>query len=248
MAILIPDMNPIRFRNTSNDPDYATLWPNYRNITQRVNYTPGMYKTEFFKDFITNRAITLQFGSTTSYTRALSVYKYNTTLEAYQFYQTVNGVDITPTGWTSGDVYKYAFTPTEAGVYQIIYTSAGIDSDEFVVHSDTVLKKQLVEVDFYNTENDYGMVFFDGAVQNYQGLVFFTGVMQNFDPGNETSSYTNDRGAVEVLRSTPVHAGVLTLTNIHHSYIENINQIFSCDRLTVNGIDYSRPEKIEPDH
>ncbi len=248
MALHLPDMNPLRFRETSNDPDYSTLWPNYRNITQRVNNIPGMYATQFFKDHIVNRTITIQFEETTSYDHNITVYKYNTAVEVYQYYSTIYGTDITPSGWISGDIYSYEFTPTESGVYYILYESGGVQSDEFVVHSDILLKKYLVEISFYNTINDYGMIFYDDAVSKYTGLTFFTGILQNYDPRNETSAYTNDRGGEEILKSTPMHAATLTLTNIHHSYIENINLIFSCDRIEVNGIDYSRsdPLDIEP--
>lgn len=235
-------MNPIRFRNTDSDPDWITAFPNYVNITQREENFTGMYPSDFFKDHITNRAIIVQFQTTTSYERIVNVYKYNQSLETYEFYEALSGTDITPSGWTSGDIYKYSFTPTVSGVYKMIYTDADVESDEFVVHSDTTLKKQLVEVSFYNTENDYGMVFYDGVTNNYTGLVFFTGVFQNFDPANETSAYTNDRGGTEILKSSPVHGGTLNLEMIHHSYIDNINLIFSCDRLTVNGIEYGRSE------
>lgn len=245
MSINIPDMNPIRFRNTDNDPDYSSIWPNYRNITQRVNNIPGMYATEYYRDHVVNRPLYLQFETTTSYTNRINVYKYNTSVEAYQFEQYINGTDITPTGWTGGDIYKYTFTPSSSGIYMMTFPDADLTSDEFYVHDSVILKKYLIQISFYNTENDYGMVFYDETTLNFSGLTYFTGILKNTQPGNVTSAYTNDRGGQEVLKKTPMHGAILTLTNVHHTYIENINMIFSCDRITVNGVEYSSKESPE---
>lgn len=234
-------MNPIRFRNPSSDPDYISVWPNYRNVTQRTEYIKGLYPTQFYKDHIINSELKIQFETTTTYERIISVYKYNSTLGSYQFQENITGTDITPSGWISGDIYSYAFTPTTSGVYRMFYTDAGIESDEFIVHSDEELKKQLVEVQYYNYANDYGMIFYDDVTLKYFGISYITGMLQNIEPTNETSAYVNQTGAVEMLSSSPTHGSLLTLTNVHFSYIENINLIFSCDTLTINGIEYSRP-------
>lgn len=245
MSIYIPHMNPVRYRKQSTVIDYSTIWPNYENISQRVNYYVGMNASQYYKDFIINSPISVQFQELSLYDRIIYIYKYNNILEQYQVYGSISGTDITPTGWISSDIYKYTWTPTESGVYYFNYLGAGIVSDEIVVHSLEILKKQLVQVTYYNSENDYGMVFYDNTTLNYTGTTYFTGLLQNYSPSNQTTAYTNDRGGYEILRASPVHGSVLSLTNIHHSYIENINMIFSCDNVSVNGINYSRDGDIE---
>ena len=151
----------------------------------------------------------------------------------------VNPVDITPSGWVLNSVYKYTFTPDEEGIYYCVFNGdTDVLSDKFLVNSLEKFRRRLVKIEFYNSINDYGMVFWDNSTPKYTGLTYFTG---QFKPGrikNDISAFESDRGVVEKLRSTPVKLAELILTDIHYSYVYNINQIFSCDNLTINGIQY----------
>jgi hypothetical protein len=91
------------------------------------------------------------------------------------------------------------------------------------------------------------MVFWDGVTQKYSGTTYFTGQLKTGKPENNISAFKSDRGVVSKLRSTPVKLAELILTDIHYSYVYNINQIFSCDYLIVNGIQYQTNEVPEVD-
>ena len=91
------------------------------------------------------------------------------------------------------------------------------------------------------------MIFFNGLLQKYTGLTYFTGQLKPGQPENEISGYESDRGELQKLISTPKRISNLILTEVHISYIDVINMIFSCDNLTINGVTFQSAEapKIE---
>jgi len=240
--IIIPDMNPIIFFDQSKAPDWETYFPNNEIIDERVQYNASIYPTLHWKDHLINEAITLQFQNPPSLDTSISVTKPDGTTDV------VNGIDITPTGWTGDDVYKYIYTPTSAGIYQFYFNGdTDIISRKVLVHDVLKFRKRLVEITYYNTSNDYGMIFYDLAVNKYIGKTYFTGQLLTYPINNDKSVFTSDRGTLVSLRSTPVKKARLILADIHYSYAYNINMIFSCDRLTINGINYQLEDIPDPE-
>ena len=245
MQVIIPDMQPIRIRRYSNEPDWNTYWPNMDNISHRVNYIPGVYASEYYSDWLVNKQMSIQLRVTVAGDTDLTFYKFNESTQSYDIQSTVSPVDITPSGWVSDDVYRWYFTPTTAGVYYFQSASAGIRSDKFQVHSDLKFKKRLVQIEYYNTVNDYGTVFYNGSVPVYTGLVYLSGSFMPDIPGNEISAFVTDRGSVSKQRATPVNNYLLSVADVHMSELKRINLILSCDRLTVNGITCQNPDAPE---
>jgi hypothetical protein len=239
--IRVPLMNPIRFYNPNIEPDYTTYWPNPDNYIQRTKYIEGITPANYYKDFIINKEITIQLWISEVVNTTLKLYKPNGTT------QILTGVDISPVGWVSETVYKYSFTPTLEGEYYLKNEETEIISDVIYVQSQLKYKKRLVYIEYQNSENDYGMVFWDELTEKFKGKTYFTGRLMWAEPKNEISAFTTDRGNVEILRSTPVRTANLELTEIHFTYIDNINMIFSCDTISVNGMNFQTVEnpKIE---
>ncbi len=110
---------------------------------------------------------------------------------------------------------------------------------------DMTPKRRLIEVDFQNSINDYGMVFFDVAVEKYAGKIILTGRMLDPQPANDRSVFESDRAALELLRSTPKKIYALKINDVHRAMVDQINHIFACDTLTINGEVYQVPESLE---
>lgn len=240
MSIISADMNPIRFYNQANEPDFNNIFPNNENILLRQKWIEGIYPVSFYKDHIINKELSMQFQISGLSDLSMSIYAPSGTII------NINPIDITPTGWVLNNVYKYTFIPDEEGVYYCLFNGdTDILSDKFIVNSIEKFRRRLIKIEFYNSKNDYGMVFWDDVTQKYSGLTYFTGQLKTGKIKNDISAFESDRGVVEKLRSTPVKLAELKLTDIHYSYVYNINQIFSCDNLTINNIQYQTQDVPE---
>lgn len=245
MQILYPDMQPIRFYKIGETPDYITYFPNHQNITHRFEYVPGLHPTEYYTDWVINYEILIQFRIQVIGQENLSVYKYNTSTQSYDLYTTITPVNISPSGWTLDQVNRYSFTPSVAGVYYIESSSAEWRSDKFVVHSSLKFRKRLFKISYYNTENDYFMIFYDNDTNVYTPTAFFTGALYPDSPGNDMSVFETDRGNPQKQRSTPQNIMNLKMLDIHYAELTRINLIFSCDTITVNGVTWQSKEAME---
>lgn len=234
-----PILNPVRFYK--NLPDYAARFPNMDNITQRVMYIDGVHPTQWYKEWLYNKAMVLQFEVEAEEDTDITVYKYNETTGVYDENSTLTGTDITPIGWVGNSIMKYSFTPAEGTYY--FTTADGLTSDKFVVTNDSRLRKKLVEVLYTNSENDFGVIFDSQTFRQY-----FTGQLLIGNPENEISAFESDRGNTTKLRSTPKRIATLNINDIHYTYADHLNMICSCDSITVNGITYqnTEPPTIEP--
>jgi len=244
MAVKYPLANPIIFYDTADAVDYATKWPNPYNQRPRTNYQKGVYgNKQYYKEWVINKALKIQILVDSLVDEDLTVYKYNTSTYAYDVYSTLVGSDISPAGWIGFKVNLYTFTPSEVGTYYIVPNEGGYEGDKFVVVSESFSLRNINEIVYANSENDYDLIFFDGVSSVYTGLAYFTGI---FKPGtrNEKAVFTTDRGVDFVNRSTPVGQATLTITDIHNSYLPCIQNIFSCNSLTVNGYGYASAESV----
>lgn len=235
MSLFAPLMNPIRFYPVDSIPDFQDTFPFVDRMVTQQKWIEGVYPSNFYKDFLINKEIILQFRLSGIDDKNIIVTKPSGT-------QTLTATEITPSGWTSTAVYKYSFTPTAEGVYYFTFTEPNYKSDKIYVSGLEKFRRRLVEISYYNSENDYSMIFFNGALQKYTGLTYFTGQLLPSQPENEISGYESDRGNLEKLRSTPKRISNLILTDVHISYIDVINMIFSCDNLTINGVTFQSAE------
>lgn len=231
-----PIINPLRFYDTA--PNWSSIWPTLDNIEQRKQYFEGVYPGLFYKDFVEGENIKLQFKSNSL--DVLSVYKWDAITNAFIINQTLIPAYITPPGWVGENIIYFSFTLT-SGVYYVKFDD-GYTSDKFVVHSELSIKKKLIRINYYNSENDYGAIFENNDVIVFSPVTFFTGRLDSGAPENEISSFRSDRGELVKLRSTPVRIQTLQLCDVHVSYIDNINLIFSCDYLNINGVEYQNSE------
>ncbi|MCK5607920.1 hypothetical protein KAR91_38930 [Candidatus Pacearchaeota archaeon] len=142
-------------------------------------------------------------------------------------------------GVAGGNEIKLYFDSTDAPD-AVLVDYVTVESRENLID-----KRRLVEVDFQNTENDYGMVFFDGVTDKYEGKILLTGRMLDPQPANDRSVFESDRAALELLRSTPKKIYSLKITDVHRAMADQINHIFACDTLTINGEVYQVPENLD---
>lgn len=370
MALSIPIMNPVRFRDNSKRPDYDNYYP--LPDTQQIGelMEEGVYPSAYVQDWIKGKSIVIQLRTTTTAPDLI--------IAKPSGYTSVSGVDISPSGWTGDDVYKYTYTPDFTGFFYLFFEDTNYRSDYLYCHdasaiyrsnfisgvdswtvntdggtstvisnsndqlnieityvgtptsrpivelsvdasfasrdwimkikadtgdivgyetdsgfisfavefdgtekiiygngiytgnkillyfdsSDATIeinidyatveaveniipKRRLIEIDYENSENDYGMIFYDGASNEYQGKILLTGRLLDPQPGNDRSVFESDRGALELLRSTPKKLYQLKLSDIHRAMVDQINHIFACDTLSINGENYQLSENIE---
>jgi hypothetical protein len=171
-----PILNPIRFYSPANNPDYISHFPNMDNVQQRVENIPGVYPTMWYKEWLVNKKMILEFTIEDGDSTDLLVFKYNETTLDYDQIMTIAGTNHTPTGWQGLPIRLYEFTPSNAGTYLFSFYS-GLNSDKFIVVDDSLLKKKLVEISYSNSENDFGVI-----VEAYEssGIILQT---SNFTPG-----------------------------------------------------------------
>ena len=243
MAVRIPDMNPVRFRDVNKEPDYVNFWPTVYNMVEQTDYYPGIYSAKFLKDFVINEDLNLQFGIYSPLSQLLQVYKLNI-LKQWVLYANISPDDITPDGWVSETIYKYTWTPIEAGIYYISMPAEGIQSDYIKVHSDNKYKRNLFEIEYYNSYNDYGMIFDDNGTNVFTAKSYFEGRMLPGEVQNEISGYPSDRGKFVKTRSTPLNSGILKIFKTPMNYQHILNTIFSCDNIYINGIKWINEDSI----
>lgn len=241
MSVFIPIMNPLRFYNPSELPNFSSIWPLMDNTKQRIQYQKGIYaQKHWYKPFLINTAIDLQFA-----VNGLSDENITVT-EPSGDTVTLIPTDISPTGWTGNTVNKYTFTPDQEGVHTMVFNEESQTSDSFYVVSAERYRKRLIEIQFRNTDNDFGMIFYDEGSIQYTGKTYFTGIIKPVG-GSENSTFETDRGVISKTQATPVRDYQLTLTDIHINYKENIDFIFACDYLLINGQEFQNPSSIDVD-
>lgn len=245
MPASIPLTTPLRFYQIGEQPDYSDIWPTLDNILQRQQWSDGIEAVEFwYNDHIVNQTLSVQFSYSGLTDQNIYVYKYNQDTGVYVNTFTLTPTDITPTGWTGDNVNKYDFAPVQEGLYYLEFTEPGWRSDEFYVQIAEKYRKRLVEIEYYNSINEFDTIFWDEDIQVYTGKTYFEGILKPGNPKNEYSQFERDRGGVKRLRSTPVRTSELIIANVHSTYIDIINHIFSLDNVSVNGIQFNADDTM----
>lgn len=236
--MICPILNPIRFYDVGNLPDYSTVHPCWDNQTQRYEWVQGLNPSPFYKEFLANATVNLQLAQETTESTVLTIYKYNEYLKTFETDGTISATDITPIGWVGNSIFSYSKAFTE-GVYYLSLAD-GLTSDIFTVVSDTELKKRLVKVAYSHRENDYGCIFDN----DYTFTNYFDGQLIIGEPENEIESFESDRGEMIKLQSTPKRIYTLNINDVHLTYLDHINLLFSLSEISVNGIDIENVEAI----
>lgn len=231
--IQAPLLNPIRFY--TGLPDYSSSFPNMDNVTQRTMYIDGIHAAQYYKEWLLGKDIILQFEYEQGDNTDLKVYKYSQNTETYSLISTNLGVDVTPAGWIGNNYVKHTLTLLE-GTYYLEF-SDGYKSDIFTVINSTRLQKKLVEIVYTNSENDFGVILEDQTFRNY-----FCGQLVIGNPENEISGFESDRGELIKLSSTPKRIATLHINELHYTYVDHVNMIFSLDNITINGVTYQNTE------
>lgn len=230
MSDNVTHINPIRFRYNST-PNNRTTWPNSENMDQRVIYFIGEYPVSFYKPHVINRPIYIQFRFSGLTDERLLVTKPDLSTEY------VNPSDISPSGWVGTPVLLYEYTPTIEGVYQFEQEELNYISDKVRVVDQEKFRKQLIEIKYTNSENDFNAVFVDESLNTvYNPITYFTGMLLEGGGYNELEIFRTQRGVPSKQRATPLNTYTLVLSGIQRTQMRMINRIFSLDRLVVNNI------------
>ena len=242
MAINNPILNPIKFYDPTRTPNYSDRWPNIDNISLYTEWQRGIYPTYFYRDFVLNEEMTLQFRYDSAITAtSILVYKMDSS-GVYQLNDSLLPLNVSPPAWTGISVYNYTWTPTEIGIYYFDFTGADLLSHKFIVHNDTKYLKRLFKITYTHYENKYGMIFLNGTTNVFTGLAYFQGFLIDGELTNDLSIFTDDPGEVQLLQATPQRNATLYFDQLHYTYADVVNYIFSCNEITINGIQYQNSE------
>lgn len=224
-------LNPIRFYDSSEMPDYSITFPNLENVTYGFQYGFGVSSSP---DVIRRHIgiMYLQFLSANSVV-SFKVYKLNSA-KVFDLSESVSSVDISPSGWTGYQIHKLTLD-LDDGVYYVT-DGSNYTSDIFQVVTSS---NQLIKIKYSNSVNDFGCIFATNYFEAY-----FTGKLIAGEPKNEVEAMESDRGAPIKLKSTPSRTASLTIYKVSHLYKDLLDMIFSCDTIEINGISYENSETI----
>jgi hypothetical protein len=228
-----PIMNPLRFFDTP--PDYQDTWPNMDNVPQRIMNIDGIWPSLYYKEWLYEKPMLLQFEAIEDENTFLKVYKYNEVTEIYDLISTLSPEIITPAGWVGNNFVKHSID-LPVGTYYL-QCNDGYTSDTFVVTDDIQFRKRFVKIEYTNSQNDYGCIF-----NGFTFVQYLSGQLIIGQPKKESSVLESDRGNITKLRDTPVRTASLLINDIHYTLADHINMIFGCDQITVNDITYQTTE------
>ncbi len=227
-----PIINPIRFYNPLNTPDYLTKFPNIDNIYNGAGWVYGINFCPNYARFHTGR-INLQFSVGMGESLDFELYKLID--NEWVLSDTITATDITPIGWI-GDAIILLNVNIADGTYFLNAPNL-LRSDIFVITTDARTLKDFVKIYYRNSENDFGCIFGSNSFTSY--------FMGSLLPGTSTldiESYEDDRGEPVKLKATPQRTATLNLKGVHYTYADYFVHLFSCDDITINGVDYENTE------
>lgn len=228
-------LNPIRFRPQVNQDDM----PRIDKMVNRTQYYKGVYALGYDADWLLGEPINIQLQSNDIIIPGgggLYISELQVVTPFGYFY--ISGVDVTPTGWVGNKIYNYTYTPTSEGLYYFVTNSAGLSdynliSDVFLAR---VNNNDLIEIQYSDTENRNSGVFYDSSGTSiWSPKAYFTGTQEEGDPRNEYSIYINASAEPRKIQSDPLDTIDINFTDLTKKYKKQLNRIFSCDTISVNG-------------
>lgn len=225
-------LNPIRFYNSTELPDYLTKFPNFDNVPYGQDFVYGVNSSPSGIRMHTG-TMYLQFYNPDNAIKNLLIYKYTDGVWVYN--SMVASVNISPVGWVGYQIHKITLSLAD-GIYYATFGTNCI-SDVFMITASVYKTKDLVQITYSHTVNDYSCIF--GA--NYF-TAYFKGSLAPGKPKTEIESYDSDRGNPIKLKSTPKRVAELKLYGVNYLYKDTIDTIFSCDTILINGVAYENIE------
>lgn len=230
MATYIPYINPIRFQKIDTTIDYVDVFPSSDNMRLQESYQRGVYPVSYYPDFLINKEISVIVYSNVP---AYAISKVIILPDSSTVSATLT--DITPAVYSGDYIYKVSYTPTIEGVHYLNINNEYI-SDPFYVRSSD---KDLIQINFYDSDNRYGGYFFDTITQVWNPYAYYTGVIKVGQPEDEQSVYDQSQGNSTILDADPKRIRLLTITDINENYIDIIKQQSICSNYYVNGVRFA---------
>lgn len=242
----VPILNTIRFYNASESPEYSTYFPDINRIAANDSLNYGIKSVNWHKSWPVGEEIKFQVINILS---AKVIKSDGTQIN-------ITPEEITPSGWTTTErYYTVSYTPTlgekfyfritvSYNVYPYLMNKA-YHSDN--IYANTKFKYNLNKIEFKNSTNRYDNIFNNAAGTNiYSGITYFEGLFEPDKPSNEITTYKTQEEKPIKTKASPQFNRVLTFTDIPYHYYEQLNMIFSCNDIKVNGIQVDNNEN-EPD-
>lgn len=236
MAIAALDINPLRFFNNENTIDWDDTFPNEHNIQHRVEYFKGEYPQNYYNVHLIDNDIILEFRITGVANITMTANLPNGSTAS------ITPTNISPSGWTEAPAWRYVYTPASEGIYY--FELENFISDKIYVVNRTKFRKELIRISYYNSFNDFETVFYTGTTLSFNPVMFVSGVLKSGIPTNEKSTFTTDKGEITTRRSIPVPTARL-IFETHRTMLQNINMVFSCDRININGVTYQPLDELD---
>lgn len=220
-------LNPIRFYDSANMPDYLTYFPNFDNTTYGegyfygINPSPDCIRTHIGDMF-------LQFLNEDNAIFTMNLYKLNDNGN-FDFNDAIDSVNISPTGWIGYQIHSITISDLEDGFYYL--KNSNYKSDIFRITSETIITEDLIKIKYANSVNDFGCIFGTNYFTSY-----FIGNLQPGEIKTEIESFEGDRGEPIKLKSTPQRTATINIFGLHHNYKDLIELIFSCDTIEINDV------------
>lgn len=235
----IPRANPFRFKPTSyNIIDFDSVMPQFDLMSLNQDYQKGETHIEAYPGWLIGHSISSQFSAIT-YSGILHarIYKVGGN------YNQVTPTNITPTGWTGYNVYKFNFTPTTTGFYYLTFTirqkspanpavfiNVTFKSDTFYVTDNLSTDKDLIELKYKNSENDFDMVFDDYYT------AYYTAIYDESDGELNESFFQVDSGITK--QKSDYYPGIdITFCEMKKRYKQTLINQLRCDSLLFNGVE-----------
>lgn len=233
MAINIPYINPVRIRNLDKAIDYDNYLPRFDSQTAQVQYQKGVNPAPVTANFLINKTLEVIVYSSAGISEYY-MHLPNGTM------QSMSILDITPSGWTASErIYKLYYTPSIEGVHYFTFyiTAPDLDdhfqSDDILVMSGTT-DKDLIEIEYEDVENRYGGFWYDGSTRVWNPRMYYTGIKRKIPSPREEKVFIDEPGNPITLQVTSSKSQEITLTDIHETYIDSIEEVIKVD-VTLNG-------------
>lgn len=243
MALIISRANPLRFKQEDKDVNYTTIYPKFDLMELRTSYQRGIYSGSYYANFPLSTTIKLQVANsdTIIYAKAKNI---NT---GTLYSMTISNV--TPSGWTTEPVYNLSISTNTLGegIFHIEFI-AEVDTDELKFISDQFIitdasnKKDLIEIQYYDTENKFDGVFNDGAAWIWQPKRYFTGLIAPAEGNTSYSLYQDDAGITSKINAEVIDGMLINITDVSQYEKAIIDRIFGCDNIIVNGVSIQNTE------
>ena len=244
MSQIFPYMNPLRFQEASESIDYINTYPTFDLMKPRQKYQRALNAISVYPDFLLNTFISIEIYTTTSAGMVTPIILFPDGTS-----DQMDADDITPSGYSGDNIILISYNSNQTGAHYITLSinEGNFQSHDFINKSGSDLK-DTVRVQFYDTLNRNGGYFYDETSLMWNPYVCYTGVLKKGATQFERSLYNDQPNNTTVLRATPKLQDTLIITDIHHTYYDNICHQFSCDTVFVNGIQYATEEIGEPEY